>query len=64
MWDLIHAGDQTFLARLVSGGWGGVRKGEIKQFVKRRKAAELLQVRGSKGWRYHTDEQTGFLEIP
>lgn len=44
LWDLIHVGDQMFLARLVSEGQGRVRKGEIKQFVKHREAAELLQV--------------------
>lgn len=63
-WDPIHAGDQMFLARLVSRGWGGVREGKKKQLVKHRKAAELLQVRGSQGWRNHTDKQMGFLEIP
>lgn len=49
-----------------AGLWGtrGVWEGEIKQSVKRRKAVELLQVRGSQGWRNHTDEQMGFLEIP
>lgn len=49
-----------------AGLWGmrGVWEGEIKQSVKRRKGLELLQVRGSQGWRNHTDEQMGFLEIP
>lgn len=44
LWDLIHVGDQMFLARLVSEGQGKVQEGEIKQFVKHREAAELLQV--------------------
>lgn len=64
LWDLIHAGDQTFLAQLVSGIGGGMWEGEIKQFVKCRKATELLQVRGSQGFRSHVDEQMGFLEVP
>lgn len=59
--DLIHAGVQTFLVRLVSGGRGGVREGEIKPFVKCKKAAEQLQAWTSQDLKNHTEKQMDFL---